>query len=49
MFLKMLKSAAKDAGVELKLIEQRRQGPDHPYLLNIPETDYLKFFILQIV
>lgn len=49
MFISMLKSAARDAGIELKLIEQRRQAPDHPSLLNVPETDYLKFFIFQIV
>ena len=49
LFEKMLKSAAKDAGVELRLIEQRAQGPDHPVLMNVPETDYLKFYLLQIV
>jgi 23S rRNA (cytosine1962-C5)-methyltransferase len=48
-FIKMLKSAAFDANVELKLIEQRRQSPDHPTLLNVPETDYLKFFTFQII
>ena len=49
MFLEMLRSAARDAGVSLKLIEARGQSPDHPVLLNVPETDYLKFFLLQIV
>ena len=38
----MVMSAAKDAGVQLKLIEARQQAPDHPILLNVPETDYLK-------
>ena len=47
-FIRMLKSAAFDAGVTLKLIEQRRQSPDHPTLMNVPETDYLKFFTFQI-
>ena len=47
-FIKMLTSAAFDAGVTLKLIEQRRQSPDHPTLMNVPETDYLKFFTFQI-
>jgi len=47
-FVRMLKSAAFDAGVSLKLVGQRRQSPDHPTLLNVPETDYLKFFIFQI-
>lgn len=49
LFVKMLMSAAADAGVSLKLIEARRQSPDHPTLLNVPETDYLKFYLFQIV
>ena len=49
LFLKMLKSAAYDAGISLKLIESRRQSPDHPTCLSIPETDYLKFYLLQII
>lgn len=48
-FVRMLVSAASDAGVSLKLIEARRQSPDHPTLLNVPETDYLKFYMFQIV
>ncbi len=49
LFREMLQSAARDAGVELRLIEARQQGPDHPVLWNVPETDYLKFYLLQIV
>ena len=41
--------AASDAGVELRQIEQRQQAPDHPILWNVPETDYLKFYLFQIV
>ncbi len=48
-FRKMLRSAARDAQVELRLIEARQQGPDHPVLWNVPETDYLKFYLLQVV
>ena len=48
-FRGMLKSAAADAGVELRLIEARQQGPDHPVLWNVPETDYLKFYLFQVV
>lgn len=48
-FLPMLESAARDAGVRLKLIEARRQAPDHPMLLGVPETDYLKFYLFQVV
>lgn len=49
LFMKMLKDAAKDAKVQLRQIEARQQAPDHPVLWNVPETDYLKFFIFQIV
>ena len=49
LFRKMLKAAAKDAGVSLRQIEGRTQGPDHPILWNVPETDYLKFYLFQIV
>ena len=49
LFRKMLQSAARDAQVELRLVEARAQGPDHPILWNVPETDYLKFYIFQVV
>ena len=45
LFEKMLRAAALDAGVELRQIEARQQAPDHPILWNVPETDYLKFYI----
>ena len=48
-FKQMLHNAAEDAGVGLRQIEARQQAPDHPILWNVPETDYLKFFIFQIV
>ena len=48
-FERMLQSAARDAGVELKQIEARQQSPDHPILWNVPETDYLKFYLFQVV
>ncbi len=48
-FKQMLHNAAEDAGVSLRQIEARQQAPDHPILWNVPETDYLKFFIFQIV
>jgi 23S rRNA (cytosine1962-C5)-methyltransferase len=49
LFEKMLRSAAADAGVELRQIEMRQQAPDHPILWNVPETDYLKFYLFQVV
>ena len=48
-FCQMLHNAAEDAGVGLRQIEARQQSPDHPILWNVPETDYLKFYIFQIV
>ena len=48
-FKQMLHNAAADAGVGLRQIEARQQSPDHPILWNVPETDYLKFFIFQII
>lgn len=49
LFRDMLLSAAFDAGVSLRQIEARQQSPDHPILWNVPETDYLKFYLFQIV
>ena len=49
MFLETINEAARKSGVELKLVEARRQSLDHPILLNVPETYYLKFLIFQIV
>lgn len=49
LFCKMLKSAAEEAHVSLKQIERRTQSPDHPIMWNVPETDYLKFYIFQII
>lgn len=49
MFRKMLQEAAMDAGVTLRQIEARQQAPDHPILPGVPETDYLKFYLLQVV
>lgn len=48
-FERMLVDAANDAGVSIRIIEQRGAAPDHPVMPAIPETEYLKFFLLQIV
>ncbi len=47
-FLKMLASAALDAHRTLRLIEVRGQAKDHPILLNVPETSYLKCVIAHV-
>ena len=49
LFIKMLNSAARDAGVQLRQIEVRQQCADHPILWGVEETNYLKFFLFQIV
>ena len=49
LFRKMLADAARDASVSLRQIEARQQSPDHPILWNVRETDYLKFYIFQVV
>jgi 23S rRNA (cytosine1962-C5)-methyltransferase len=47
-FLAMLAAAAQDARRTLSLIEVRGQAKDHPILLNIPETSYLKCGIASV-
>lgn len=40
-------SAAADAGRRVRLLERRGAAPDHPVILNIPETEYLKCLVLE--
>jgi 23S rRNA (cytosine1962-C5)-methyltransferase len=47
-FQEMLRSAALDAHRTLRLIEVRGQAKDHPILLNVPETSYLKCVIAAV-
>lgn len=49
LFAEMLAVAAQDAGVVVRVLERRSQSADHPILLTVPETLYLKCFILEIV
>ena len=49
LFRKMLRDAAADAGVQLRQIEARQQCADHPILWGVPETDYLKFYLFQVI
>jgi 23S rRNA (cytosine1962-C5)-methyltransferase len=46
-FAAILHEAASDAEVAVSIIEKRMQGRDHPVLLGVPETYYLKCFILR--
>jgi len=47
-FLEMLASAALDAHRTLRLVEIRGQAKDHPILLNVPETAYLKCVLARV-
>jgi 23S rRNA (cytosine1962-C5)-methyltransferase len=47
MFLDIVSAAAADAGAAVALVEKRAQGRDHPILINVPETYYLKCLILR--
>lgn len=48
-FAEMLADAAKLAGVQLRIVEERHASPDHPVHISIPETDYLKYFLVQVI
>ena len=48
-FEAMLRSAAHDAGVQLRQIESRQQNCDHPILWGVDERDYLKLYLFQVV
>jgi 23S rRNA (cytosine1962-C5)-methyltransferase len=49
MFLDIVAEAAADAHADVSLVEKRSQGRDHPILINVPETYYLKCLILRKV
>jgi 23S rRNA (cytosine1962-C5)-methyltransferase len=49
LFLTMLSEAAQDTGRLLRVVERRTQACDHPILLSIPETIYIKAFILNVL
>lgn len=48
-FRSMLGDAANDAGVTVRIVEERHASPDHPVLVSVPETEYLKFYLVQII
>ncbi|MGN0806909.1 MAG: class I SAM-dependent rRNA methyltransferase [Candidatus Coproplasma sp.] len=48
LFEKMLIEAARESGRTVRSVEVKTQAPDHPSLLCAEETNYLKFFVLQI-
>jgi len=49
MFLEIIAAAANDAHRKLQLVEKRTQSSDHPILLGVPETYYLKCAIARVL
>jgi 23S rRNA (cytosine1962-C5)-methyltransferase len=49
MMFETVAQAALDAGKTLRVLERRTQAQDHPILLTVPETLYLKCLILQVL
>src|SRR5262249_34441883 len=49
LLLEVIGEAALDAGRTLRVLERRTQAQDHPILLTVPETHYLKCLILEVV
>jgi 23S rRNA (cytosine1962-C5)-methyltransferase len=47
-YLDVVRVSARDVHRNLRLVETRTQAKDHPILLNIPETEYLKCFIAYV-
>jgi len=47
--LEIVAAAALDCGKQLRVIERRTQSRDHPILLTVPETHYLKCLIFQVI
>ena len=47
--LAIVAEAALDSGKTLRVLERRTQAADHPILLTVPETHYLKCLILEVV
>ncbi len=48
-FFEAVAGAARDAGRRLRLLEARSQARDHPVLVGMPETRYLKCLVLQVL
>lgn len=48
LFEKMLQEASKESGRTVRLLEIKSQSPDHPSLMCAEETQYLKFFVMQV-
>ncbi|MGH9753804.1 MAG: class I SAM-dependent rRNA methyltransferase [Blastocatellia bacterium] len=49
LFLEMLAKAGRDAGRDVQIVEKRAQSRDHPILLTVPETYYLKCIVARVL
>jgi 23S rRNA (cytosine1962-C5)-methyltransferase len=49
LFQKIVFGAARDAKVDVQIVEKLGHAPDHPVSLNFPEGEYLKGFVLRIL
>ena len=49
MPFQIVAEAALDAGKTIRVLERRTQASDHPILLTVPETLYLKCLILEVI
>lgn len=49
MFKEMLKDAAADARRTVRVVARGAQSKDHPVILSIPETEYLKAYLLEVI
>ena len=48
MLFDVLADAARDAGAVCRVVREIHQPEDHPALLGVPETDYLKGFVMGV-
>jgi 23S rRNA (cytosine1962-C5)-methyltransferase len=49
LFWEVVTAAAVDAKKQIRLLERRTQGLDHPILIGVPETEYLKCLIFEVM
>jgi 23S rRNA (cytosine1962-C5)-methyltransferase len=49
LFLDVLRDAAADARRRVQILERRAQSSDHPVLIGVPETYYLKCVVARVI
>ncbi|MCF0247372.1 MAG: class I SAM-dependent rRNA methyltransferase [Synergistes sp.] len=49
LLLETLEDAARDAGTACRVVREIKQPEDHPRLLGVPETEYLKGFLMEVI